>query len=1655
MSANETSPVLNGITQNGEGDGRLETQKKPPNKKLTVEKIYQKKSQLEHILLRPDTYIGSVEPVTEFMWIFDTESQRMVQKDITYVPGLYKIFDEILVNAADNKQRDPAMDCIKVEINSEANVISVWNNGKGVPVVEHKGEKMYVATMIFGHLLTSSNYNDEEEKVTGGRNGFGAKLCNIFSTKFTVETSCAEYKRCFKQTWADNMTKASDPKIKDSSDSDYTKVTFSPDLTKFKMEKLDNDIVSLMSRRVYDAAASTRGVKVYLNGKRLPVKNFQDYIQLYIKDKEDELGSPLKVVYESVNPRWEVALTLSDRGFQQVSFVNSIATTKGGRHVDYVCDAIVKQLIDVIKKKNKGGLQVKPFQIKNHMWLFVNCLIVNPTFDSQTKENMTLQAKSFGSKCSLSEKFINNVTKSGIVEAILTWAKVKAETQLQKSCSGKKQNKIKGIPKLEDANNAGTKNSLDCTLILTEGDSAKTLAVSGLGVVGRDKYGVFPLRGKLLNVREATHKQIVENAEINNIIKILGLQYKKKYETMDDLKTLRYGRLMIMTDQDQDGSHIKGLLINFIHTNWPSLLKLPFLEEFITPIIKATKGKEELSFYSLPEFEEWKREKENWHTYKIKYYKGLGTSTSKEAKEYFADMKRHRILFKYAGDDDDKHIQMAFSKKLVDARKEWLTNWMGECKRRAELGLAEDYLYTKTTQAVSYKDFINKELVLFSNMDNERSIPSLVDGLKPGSRKVLFTCLKRNDKREVKVAQLAGSVAEHSAYHHGEVSLMSTIINLAQNFVGSNNINLLQPIGQFGTRLQGGKDAASPRYIFTMLSPLTRLIFHPHDDPLLKYLRDDNQKIEPQWYIPIIPMVLVNGAEGIGTGWMTKIPNHNPREIVEILKRMLQGEEPVPMKPWYKNFRGEVEALAQGRFVVSGEVSIIDEETIEISELPVGTWTQQYKESVLEVMLHGANEKSPQMITDYKEYNTDTTVRFVVSMTREKLANAELQGLHKVFKLQSTFTITSMCAFDKDNCLKKYDNVTDIVKEFYSLRLMYYDKRKQYLQGILQAEARKLSNQARFIIEKCDGILTIENKKKKAMIEELVQRGYDSDPVKAWKIQQDREALLEETTPADQSPEEETDDADSKLDFDYLLGMSMWTLTKEKKDELLRKKDDKHTELRALEAKTPGDLWRDDLDTFLITLDQVEQQEREDEAASTSTGAKATKKMKLGAAPKKKKALGMSTETMPSPVGRRVQPKIDDEMKKKAEKAVLAKEKKGIRQKKKDDIDDKDEFDLLAEEGQKSLTDRIGTSPEMIEKKTKVKKEKKLNSKPRTKGESPKKKKKRFNSDDSFDGSFSSDDGGSPHITTPLPTRTVARRSAAQNVKFKFDSDEEDFSDDNNLEFKDNDAVINGDAKDVPVTDPNLGSDNDNDDDFVLGSSVSEDEKEKPKHKGAPKKKAAAETKKMLHSSDSDSDFGIKKPKGRGRLKTADDETKPKQKRGPKKKTEKIKDLKAKESHSSDSDSDFGLKKSKSNEPEMNQDALFDSLLKSSNKNTVVLDTESQDDSPIKPPQPAKAAPAKATKPRKPAGEKTTKPKKPAGKRPKKAMSGSDSDDMFSSPVKKKKSRKGASDDDDNDDDEDMDLDDFGSKEAPPPPRSTSGRAKKPVKYDFGDDSDE
>ena len=746
-------------------------------KKKTVEETYQKKTQLEHILLRPDTYIGSTESVTQPMFILNADNNRIVQKDITYTPGLYKIFDEIVVNAADNKQRDLSMDRLEVTVDADTNTISVLNNGKGIPVVMHKEHDCYVPTLIFGHLLTGSNFDDAEKKTTGGRNGYGAKLANIFSTEFVVECLDSENEVKFTQVFRDNMHVTEDATVKKATKSeikkgDYTKITFKPDLARFGMTSLDTDTIGLLSKRAYDIAGSMankegKKLSVYLNGKKIPVKDFKTYLGLF-----DGITPP--AAFEKVNDRWEVGVGVSDGSFQQISFVNAIATIKGGGHVNYIADQVAKKLQVIVKKKNKGGAEIKPNQIKNHLAIFVNCLVENPTFDSQTKENLTIKPSTFSS-VKLSDKFMKSVEKSGVVDSVMSYAKFK-QNQALKRKGGTKKTKLTGITKLDDANHAGTAKSKDCTLIITEGDSAKSLAVSGLSVVGRDYYGVFPLKGKPLNVRDATHAQIMKNEEIMNLVEIMGLKFNVTY-TDENIKTLRYGHLMIMADQDHDGSHIKGLVINFMHHFWPSLLDVPgFLQQFITPIVKVTKGKKSETFFTLPEYEEWKESTGNdgkgWN---IKYYKGLGTSTGAEAKEYFSNLDIHEIHFNELStdhvtrDDDDEGmemddnsintgaglIEMAFSKSKVEDRKKWLNT----VEKDTFLNYSE-----AQKNGINYSDFINRELILFSQYDNIRSIAHLLDGFKPSQRKVLYACFKKKLKNEIKVAQLGGKCVVRKQY---------------------------------------------------------------------------------------------------------------------------------------------------------------------------------------------------------------------------------------------------------------------------------------------------------------------------------------------------------------------------------------------------------------------------------------------------------------------------------------------------------------------------------------------------------------------------------------------------------------------------------------------------------------------------------------------------------------------------------------------------------------------------------------------------------------------------------------------------------------------------------------------------------------------------
>jgi len=1121
---------------------------------------YQKKTDREHILDAPDTYIGLVEQDRTDGYTY--EDDNLVYKSFDWVPGLYKLFDEGIVNCRDHfirlqqkiKNKDKnviPVTRIEINVDKETGVISMLNDGNGIDIVKHPEHNLWIPEMIFGHLRTSTNYKKTEKKIVGGKNGFGFKLVLIYSDWGTIETIDHIRGKKYTQRFEDNLSVIKKPTITTCKNKPYTQVTFKPDYSRFGLDGLTDDMYNLLKKRTYDISAVTgRDVKVKFNGELLNVRCFENYIDCFIGKKGDT-----KRIYETPTQRWEYAVCLTPFDeFRQVSYVNGIATFKGGKHVEYILNQIVKKLTVYIEKKKK--IKVKSASIKEQLMLFVNCVIENPSFDSQTKDYMNIPVSKFGSKCEVSNEFIDRLAKMGVMEAALSSTQLK-EIHGAKKTDGKKTQSVRGIPKLIDANWAGGNKASQCVLILCEGDSAKAGIVSGLSKEDRNTYGVFPLKGKLLNTKDTLITKINNNAEITNIKKIMGLETNKRYNAEDVKKKLRYGSIMIMTDQDLDGSHIKGLCINLFQDRWNDLIKInDFLGFMNTPILKARKGKKEVHFYNEAEYEIWKKKNNNGKGWIIKYYKGLGTSTSKEFKEYFANKKV--ITFKY-GENCNDSIDKVFNKKRADDRKLWLE------------GYDKTVVLDTSKPQISYQDFIDREMIHFSKYDNERSIPNMMDGLKTSLRKILYAAFKRNLVKEIKVAQFAGYVSEHSGYHHGEMSLNKGIVGMAQEFVGSNNINHLLPKGQFGTRLMGGKDSASERYIFTNLNPMTKHIFHEDDFAILNYLDDDGQLVEPEYYLPIIPMVVINGGKGIGTGFSYEGLSYNPKDVISYLKTTLKGETPnVDFIPYYQGFTGTVERIENKKYLIKGVYKLVDWRTIKITELPVGTWTVDYK-NYLESLMETNNKKGKNvtpLIKEIIDLSTDAKVELVIKFNNnemQKLITKNIEHgcnmLEKKLKLFTTKSETNMYLFDKNQRLKKYDTIHSIINEYFIERFNGYKLRKQHLINQLNRIVMLITNKARFIEEQCTDTIDLRRKKKGVVIELLKSRNYDV--------------------------------IDGDKEYKYLREMKLSMVEEENINKLRKDRDVKMIELEKLEKTSEKKMWYNDLkqfekayDTYLVNREE-------------------------------------------------------------------------------------------------------------------------------------------------------------------------------------------------------------------------------------------------------------------------------------------------------------------------------------------------------------------------------------------------------------------------------------------------------------------------------------
>jgi len=1133
-------------------------------------KKYSKKTDREHVLDLPGMYIDSIEPTENEVWTTNhcdlekLDSIHMIWHSIVLVKGFYKIFDEVLQNAFDHATRTRlAQDSeykttqIKIDVDVTTGTISVWNNGDGIPVHEHSEYKLWIPFMIFGELRTSSNYNKEEKRTVGGMNGYGAKLANIFSSSFTVETVDAKRHLKFKQTWTQNMSFTKPPKITETNSSakPFTCITFTPDYARFRMAlPLSNDIQCLFLKRAFDMAALSN-ITVFYNNVKIPIKNFFKYADLFVTSSESELESNLSLpeekkhkwiqetVYQphqSGEVAWQIAL-LADGSmqneFQHVSYVNGISTFQGGKHVEWIADKICKYVMTEVNQKRKANeSEIQKRHIKNNMFLMINCFIQNPSFPNQIKSELNSSVTTFF-PLNFSEAFLKKVLKSHVVTKALATKefqeqKLLLKQDLSNQNSSKKASVIYGIPKLEDALWAGTAKSHLCTLMITEGDSAKTFCLRARP--NNQQYGVYPLKGKLTNVRGTTLIQILRDVnqskakgniglkEILEIRKILGLPFDANVSK----DKLRYGSIMLFTDQDPDGSHIKGLIINLFEVLYPSLLKQDFIKSVYTPLVRIyhRSGKEVAVFYSESDFEKWLQhhdlQKEHLTTH---FKKGLGSNTPLEAKAYGKNIKYATVTMDPLASE---HLNMVFNDKLADQRKKWICEYRGKTL---------DY----DQKQVSVSDFLHYDMILHPIHNIQRTLPGFMDGFKPVQRKVIQVILSYMDKsskrareEEHKIESLAGEVGKKMNYHHGATSMHEAILKMGQTFVGCGNLNLLVPAGEFGTRSKGGKDAAQPRYPFTYGDQILRAIFRKEDTPLLKMNVDEDKEVEPNCFYPVIMLPLVNGVSGVGTAFSSDILCYHPLEIIENQKRFLQHQDMKLMKPFYRGFQGSIVATlgTTGIWISKATWKRLSEpshpvQKIHITELPLFTWTEPYME-FLESLVNQqqsikqekqekddekaqANKaqakakKAPSKTAKKKKWAQQMKkFRFEKGPHHDPIRRIDLilewqqeemmtdEDIEEFFKLTRSMNENNMHMNDPYGHVMKFQTPLDMLQTFCHYRLAIYEQRKVHILKQYQRELSILEQKARFILAILQGQLVLYKKNKQDILQQLRQHTF-------------------------------------------------------------------------------------------------------------------------------------------------------------------------------------------------------------------------------------------------------------------------------------------------------------------------------------------------------------------------------------------------------------------------------------------------------------------------------------------------------------------------------------------------------------------------------------
>lgn len=775
------------------------------NNFLTADAYGSYERQEDHIYNVTDSYIGSDKKIERMEKILNLETMRIEEKEVTLPKGVENIFSEISSNAGDNVARSKrkGVNPGKIVISMTDEIVKVRNGGISIPIEMHKERNMWVPELIFGTLLSSVNYDKNVVRTECGRNGYGSKLTNIFSKEFTIIIADPRNGKLYHQVWNDNMNVKHDPTITDypSDGESFVEIMYKLDFERFGYTCYPKEAYNIFARHAVDLSLTGR-IPVIFNEHEFNIKSSREYAELYFgKDmaessivyyqwpKKTKTTTKNGVKYcedTMIIPKIDICIVdTPDKAFC-VAFSNGKWNTDGGVHVDAGYKAVSKGVLDTVNgKKQRKKIKLSTSDIKKHVTMFISCWVDNAEFSNQTKTKLT----SPKIKITINDEVLTPIMKWDLVSRLhaeLTAKHFKADSKTD----GKKHRHI-SLNKLEDANKAGTYESHKCTLYVTEGASASSYAVKAIELdeKGRDYYGIYPMKGKPLNVMKALPEKIRANKEIQDLKEALGLKERVDYKIPENFKTLRYGQFMVLADADDDGKHILGLILNLFYCKFPSLLEIGYVKYLRTKILDVQKGNRKIKFYSKHEFDKWIKRIKNPDAWKVSYFKGLGTSEDHDIAEEFENPKIVKCVY---DDGAPTSFNLAFHKDMANQRKKWIDTWVPNYK-----------VEQMDIQPIS--QFINHEFIQFSIADNYRSIPKFIDGLKISQRKIIWGSMKKwkskvgaHDAAQIKVDQLAAYVQGKTEYKHGGMSLEGAIKTMAQDFIGSNNMPYFCRHGQYG-----------------------------------------------------------------------------------------------------------------------------------------------------------------------------------------------------------------------------------------------------------------------------------------------------------------------------------------------------------------------------------------------------------------------------------------------------------------------------------------------------------------------------------------------------------------------------------------------------------------------------------------------------------------------------------------------------------------------------------------------------------------------------------------------------------------------------------------------------------------------------------------